>query len=384
MAEKALKNIIDYVRQELSPFDKKQFNDVDSLVLSQLSYVHFNGLIKSVDDMDEPVTIGELLKAEYFETMFSSVLNGDKSKDLLFAMAASPRFRDIRVNYYEECIDAKAEEQFSSVTYLLPFGLAYVAFRGTDTTLIGWKEDFNMAFMQTVPSQKSAKEQLNKVARLLDMPLITGGHSKGGNLATYAAAKCHKDVQDRVTCIYSHDGPGFRKDVVQTSGFEEVFPKVKKTVPEFSMIGMLLQHQSNYNVVESDEKFLMQHDPFSWKVGEGDFVYTKDISSKAYAINESISQWLENVDDISRERFVDVLFHVINSSGAKSVQDLEGERYKNAMAILDALKGIEPETRRFVFQTVTSFATLSVKNLTVFPGKKQLLGIKKKIEKQES
>lgn len=362
MAEKKGENIIDYVMGEMRTFGQKPFNDVDSLVLSQLSYAHFNGLVGSSNENKKPVKLLQLLKAEYFKSMFGRVYNDQKTKELLFAMAASPRFREIELNFYEETTDLKVEEQFSSVTYLLPFNAAYVAFRGTDTTIIGWKEDFNMAFMQVVPSQRAAAAQLEKVANLIELPIMVGGHSKGGNLAIYAGAKCKKDTFERVTVIYSHDGPGFRKDVISSGGFDKAASKIKKTVPEFSVIGMLLQSQDNYNVVCSDESFLMQHDPFSWLISDGDFAYADGITGGASLINESVSEWLAMIDDKSRERFIDVLFQTIASSGV-DVQSMGEERIKNAFSIVEAFREIDPDTRKFVFHTMNSLASLSVKSL---------------------
>lgn len=363
MVEKNSKNILDYVKEEIKTFSEKPFNDVDSLVLSQLAYVRFNGLVGGMAENRVPVSLWELLKAEHFNSMFSNGLDSEKNRELLYAMVASPRFRDIKLNYYDERTDKNVQQQFSSVTYLMPFGAAYIAFRGTDTTIIGWKEDFNMAFMQVIPSQKSAVKQLEKVAKITDLPLILGGHSKGGNLAVYAGAKCKWDVFERITDIYNHDGPGFRKDVIASGGFENVWQKVKKTVPEFSLIGMLLLHYDNYKVVCSTEKFLMQHDPYSWRIHNGDFVYVDEIAGEANAINQSIREWLERIDDDFRERFIDTLFKVITSSGAERVQDFGEEWRKNAASILEAFKELDPDTRRFIFSTMNSLAALSIKNI---------------------
>lgn len=376
MAEKKVETIMDYVKNQLHDFSISPFNDVDSLILSQLSYVHFNGMVGGIEDKLESVPLKDLLKAECFNVMFNYVLSDDKSKELLFLLAASPRFRDIKLNYYKENTNKDTQEQFSTVTYFLTDETVYVAFRGTDTTLIGWKEDFNMAFMKTVPSQSSAVKHLNSVGNLVSGNIIVGGHSKGGNLAVYSAAKCKPQIQDRITDIYSHDGPGFRRDVICEQGFKIIDDRVKKTVPRFSLIGMLLQQQSEYRVVESDEKFIMQHDPFSWQIDGEDFMYISDVSPKAHAINKSINQWLSDIDDVSREKFIDVLYDVIMSSDAHRVKDLTEERKKSIMAMIDAFKEIDSDTKKFVFQTVRSLTSISVKNLTAIPIKGSLTGKK--------
>lgn len=373
-----VKTIIDYANQEWRTFEEKPFGDVDSLVLSQLTYIHYNGLVGGLLEDKKPVKLWELLKAEHFSEMFTNMLCGEKTKELLFAVVASPRFRNMELNYYDEITDADVQKQFASVTYLLPCNQAYVAFRGTDTSIIGWKEDFNMAFMQEVPSQRAAVRQLEGVAASINMPIMTGGHSKGGNMAVYAGANCNKATFEKIERVYSHDGPGFRKDVIKAEGFKRIEPKVSKTVPEFSLVGMLLQNQADYKVVESEEKLLMQHNPFSWKIGNEDFVYAKDITKDAVMLRDSISGWLAQIDDNSRERFIDVLFETIVTSGITNVTELETDRMKNALAIVDALKEVDTDTRRFVFQTLNILAGQFVENIKDVTRKKRHILIKGK------
>ncbi|MBQ9625130.1 MAG: DUF2974 domain-containing protein [Clostridia bacterium] len=376
MASKSFKNIISYVKEEMRTFKEKPFNDVDSLVLSQLSYTHFNGI---VDEGGEWIKLHQALKAECFEGMFKNVLSGDKTKKLLFAMCASPRFREVELGFYREITNHNTEQQFASISFKLPFNAIYIAFRGTDSTVVGWKEDFNMAFMRVVPSQEKAVAQVNTVAGGSKLPIIIGGHSKGGNLALYGAAYCNKDAQERITAVYNHDGPGFRKEILQGEGFKRILPLIKKTVPEFSLIGMLLYHKAEYRAVQSGEKLIMQHDPFSWIVKGGDFAHAEDISDNAILIDEAISQWLDEVDDESREKFVDVLFDVISASGLNSFNEFEEDKFNNAKAMLDAIKGIDGETKKFVFKISSLLASLSVKNAAKSTRQKLLAENKDKI-----
>ena len=252
--------IIDYARTHLDTFTERPLGAVDSLILSWASYLRLPEELAAARG-PEGVRIAELHRAEYFEDYVRGVLQPEQGLALLTAMTASPRFRDVRLTRYTSRTDADVEMQFSAMTFLLPDGAAYVAFRGTDSSLVGWKEDFNTSFECPVPSQVEAADYLAAVAGDLDGGIITGGHSKGGNLAVYAAATVAPEVRERVVRAYSHDGPGFLPEVLATSAFVEVAPKVCKTVPQSSVIGMLLEQQEGYRVVRSRRPMLWQHDP---------------------------------------------------------------------------------------------------------------------------
>ena len=356
-------NIIDYAKNEMRTFAEYPFNNVDSVILSKLSCVRFNGLVGGVEENRSPVVLSDLLKAEWFVSMTGGIFNEEKVLQLIFALCASPRFRNIKLNYYEENTDKGIHEQFAATTFILPFGKAYLAFRGTDPSLIGWQEDCNMTFMNAVPSQLAALEYIEKVASLIDLPLILGGHSKGGNVAVYGGAKAKERVKHRIEAIYDHDGPGFREEVMKQKCFDDVIPKIRKTVPECSIVGMLLDTRADYRIVASNERYLSQHDTFSWIVDKDDFVYLAHLSKQATAIQTSMKEFLSKVPDKDKERFVESVFQIISAGGADMVQEISEERINNLMAMIGAIKDVTPETRKFLVQTVKLLTTLSVKNL---------------------
>ena len=358
-----MSNIIDYVENEMNRFEIKKFNAVDSLVLSQFSYVHFEQAVPDFDDNNPPVRIKDLLHAEMFGSMFHNVRDSAGNRRLLFAMAASPRFRDIRMNYHANKIDFRLEEQFSAVTYQLEDGTVYVAYRGTDSTLIGWKEDFNMAFITPVPSQEEGVRYLDAIAARMPGALRIGGHSKGGNIAVYSAIHCNPATQDRVLTVYSHDGPGFKEGVLESSGFRTVQDRVQKTLPQSSLIGMLLENQENYSVVESNRIGIMQHDPFSWYVEQSDFRYTDTISGGARYMHRTLNQWLSAMSDEKRSMFVDTLFQILGASEASTVSEFSEDWRKRSIAMLGAFKNIDPETRKMVRQTINALVKMTFKNL---------------------
>ncbi|MDD4803309.1 MAG: DUF2974 domain-containing protein [Syntrophomonas sp.] len=343
-------------------FDVKWFNPVDSLVLSQFAYVDFKQLVPDIANAGIPVRIGDLLKAEMFSSMFNNIRDAESNRRLLFALAASPRFRNIKLNYYINRIDPQQEKQFSAVTYLLDDKTMYIAYRGTDTTLIGWKEDFNMAFASPIPAQEEGVKYLNATAKLIPGMIIIGGHSKGGNIAVYSAIQCQPSVQDRIINIFNHDGPGFRDYIFNNPGFPKIKDRIHKTLPQSSVVGMLFQDKVNYFVVKSNRIGFMQHDPFSWSIGDDDFCYARNISSSSMHMHKTLNHWLSTLTDDKRELFVATFYQIIEKTNAVTVFDFSEDWQRKAMSILEAIKSIDAETKDFVVRAINDLVKLSFKS----------------------
>ncbi len=352
--------IVDYAQTELASFDEKSFNEVDSLVLSHMAYMYFDKIAPLSFKKRGVPSLFDLHKAEYFDGIFQGMGGMPEDRPLFHAVCASPRFRDIRLNYYTNVIDEAAEKQFAAMTFILPSGSLYVAFRGTDTTLVGWKENFNMAFILPVPAQSAAVDYLNEVASKTTVPLLVGGHSKGGNLAIYAAAMCKTAHQKRIKRIYSHDGPGFEQEFLSTPGFKRIVKRIDKTVPQSSLIGMLLNNDKDYRVIMSDGFFVMQHSPFTWLVEDGDFINVDGITGSADFINNSMHEWIASLSKERREQFVDALYTVLTASGTKDVKKFTAASIKSSVI---AIKDMDPEMRSILLGTLNDLATAPLKNL---------------------
>ncbi len=357
-----MKNIVDYVMERDLSFERQDFGPVDSLVLSQLAYLKFDEIVPGPENDLPPVSINEIAAAGN-DSLFQNVRESKRNQQLLSALTGSPRFQDIRLDSYTSQFDDKVEKQFSAVTILLPDGSAYIAFRGTDSTLVGWKEDFNMAFTCPVPSQRSGVDYLNVIANKVSGKLRVGGHSKGGNIAIYAATYCNESVQKRIEQVFSHDGPGFRDEVFNSEAYQTVKERIHKTLPQSSMIGMLLQDLDQYSVVKSDRFWLMQHDPFSWQIAGDDFQYSSSISKGADYMDKALNQWLNSLDDQKRELFVNALFQILEATEASTVHDLIGDWPKKAVAALSAIKEMDDDTRMFLSRTIQSLFVLTIKNI---------------------
>ncbi len=357
-----MENIVSYAEKQMEPFDQRPFCAVDSLILSWASYLHFSAVSAEVYRWSG-MRLAELFRAEAFGDLFAEMWDLEQSRRLLAALAASPRFRNIRVCGYCQQTDLEKEQQFAAVTFRLHQGLNYIAFRGTDLSLIGWKENFNMAFKCPVPSQEEARRYVTDAAQHCEGDLLLGGHSKGGNLAVYAAAKSKDDVWQRIARVYSHDGPGFLEKVLRTEGFARVVDKVDKTLPQSSLVGLLLEQNSSYRIVKSKGIGVWQHDPFSWIVNGADFRYLEHLAPQAEYFDRTLSEWLSQISDAERERFVEALYGVLSSNEIESISDFRSDWQKNVPAVMRAAAQLDGDTRRFLIRTVKALAVQGVKSL---------------------
>ena len=357
--------IIDYVKNEMRTFAEHPFHEVDSLVLSQFSYIHLGNLIAppSAGVVRKPLTLQQLFRAECFSHYFEGQIDAMKNRKLLTACAASPRFRDIGIAYYEQDLDETREKQFCAMTFFIDQDTAYLAFRGTDTTLVGWKEDFNMAFLTPVPSQEAALSYTLSVADLIRGKLMLGGHSKGGNLAVYAAMMSPQRLQNRIVSIYSHDGPGFRDNVFTSDGYVRISSHIHKTLPQSSLVGMLLEHQEDYAIVESSAVSITQHNPYSWIVRDSDFVRLTTLTSGADFLNHTLSEWLSDLSNEQREQFVDALYSVISATDLTSFTELRDNWQTEIASLIENMKTMDEPTRRILHETLRSLMHMAVKNL---------------------
>ena len=340
-------NIFDYLmwRGDV-PFDADPFNEVDNLVLAELSYTFFEGLVP--DDGTE-VSLKEVC-----DGFFSTHSREDVSKEsnpihrtplLMDGMLSGRRFSKTRLARYVNKVEADNDLQFSAITFRLSDGTDYVAFRGTDNTVVGWKEDFNMSYLSRTEGQKMAAEYLTQVGSSTRRPLRVGGHSKGGNFAVFASAFCGSKIQDRIITVYSNDGPGFRDEIMNTGEYKRILPKVISIVPDTSVIGMLLTSKVRHQVVKSSESGLSQHDGQTWQVERNRFV-SAELTELAEYIRSTQKDWLSKIDDESRESFVNILFSIFEATGIGTFGAMKGDMLKSIESMMTFMGQLPKDKQR--------------------------------------
>ena len=336
-------DIFDYLkRRGVISFAEDPFNEVDNLVFALLVYADFNGIL---DDSFNKVDLGTADRL-YFEKHSrrkakKSILHFVRAL-LMDDMLRGERFRDTVLTKYVDIVNSEKDMQMAAVTFLLNDGSAYVAFRGTDTTVAGWKEDFNMSYLSDTEGQLSAVRYLNEVGKEIKGPIRVGGHSKGGNFAVYAAAFCDKEIQDRIISVYTNDGPGFRREVMEREAYKHILPKVVSIVPDTSIVGMLLSNNSGHIIVKSKYIGLMQHDALTWEVERNRFKQTKQSALGSF-IDDSQKEWLSKLDDESREMFVNTLFSLFEATGMATFGEMMVNGRTSVGRIIDTIKHLPKE-----------------------------------------
>lgn len=355
-------NIVEYVKKQLNTFDENDFNSVDSLVLAWMSYVKYPTEIVEQNNM-RGIKIKDLYLAEYFDDMFLNVYDEPDSREIFANLAASPRYRNIEIKQYRVIFNRNEEKQFAAATFKLKDGLHYVSFRGTDSTIVGWKEDFNMAYTYSVPAQIEAVKYLEEVMENIEGDFLVGGHSKGGNLAVYSVINCEDKYKERVKKVYSHDGPGFHSEVLQSEEFLKIANKIENTVPQSSVFGMILENQENYNIVKSNKLTFWQHNPFSWMIEGEEFVKVENLAPSARFFDSTISDWMYSKTREERELFIDTLFEIFEKTDANTFKDISDDWQKNAPILFENVSNVDNETKEFVKETVVALIKIAFKNV---------------------
>ena len=339
------------------------FNEVDNLLLCIISYIDFRR-IEQLHSFD-PATamrIGEVtpLLTEADEQLG---LSPEDYIPVMRAMAASPRFRDVKMFAFEHLSDEERVMQFAAVSFLMPDGSVFAAYRGTDSSLIGWQEDFNMSYLSPVPAQVRATEYALEVAKKTGrMPIRLGGHSKGGNLAAWAAIHLPEKLQHkRLLAAYNNDGPGFSKAVLESEAFRRVEEKIHTYIPESSIVGMLLEHAEDYTIIDSTNRSLMQHEPLSWNVLGKKFIYLGQRTEAALLSDSVVREWLESMTIDERREFIDAIWSILSMGGkVKTLDDLRSGGLSGGVALLKEYVGAD-EKKKKVISEITKRLAADVK-----------------------
>ncbi|RHH19473.1 DUF2974 domain-containing protein [Blautia obeum] len=348
-------NIMDYIswRGDLS-FEQSQFNEVDNLILACFSYVNLDGI--SAVTKQKGIGLKKLTK-EFMKLHTMKELEADKSfirlaPFMMMEMAKSVRFGKCVVRNYVNDIVTEAEQQFAAMEIVLEDGTSYVSFRGTDDTIIGWKEDFNLS-TGVVPAQKRAIEYLQKISEHTDGMLRVGGHSKGGNLAIYGSVMC-KSAHEKILEIYSNDGPGFSREFQELPETKEMMPKIIRIIPEYSIIGTLLEHEKEPVIVASSSKGLLQHDGFSWEVQGPALVRRDSLNKTALRFIEILHKWINGMDMEQKRLLIEDLFATLQASGYENLSEVQSGGLKSLAAMVKRVEKFAPESRGMMQELLTA------------------------------
>ena len=338
-------NIYSYIdKYGCYTFDEVPFNEVDNAVFAALSYINFKGIVSP--NRYSPITIREAgrIYFEMYPGKRKHMLAIKNAIKMLRYMKDTKRYGELRLyNYvYEE----GEEQQFSALTIEINPKLVYVSFEGTDHLISGWKEDFMMSYMFPIQSQRRAIDYVNKRFFFRRKKIILGGHSKGGNLAIVAGMYANFLVRDKIIQIYNNDGPGLLEKEFNSKYYKNIDTKLIHIVPNYSIIGLLLWHKDNYQVVRSLKKNVWSHDMFTWVVRDKSFMRT-ELDSFSNVLDDSIIAWLNHYDIDQREKFVSSMFDIFERANIKSLMDIM-ENKKLILRLITESKEVDASDRKML------------------------------------
>lgn len=337
------KNLVDYASLFYTSIDKSPLNEIDMAIFSKLSYFHFEPFIRNKNTTQR---ISDLYDLSLFDTFLKRPAYKTEDRILLQAVCGNPRFKNIVIKDAKEYTNDKKEEQFSAITFLLPNNDAIIAFRGTDSTINGWKEDLNMAYKCPIPAQVDSANYLSNIAQYLNGNIYLVGHSKGGNLALFSYLSVSEDIRIKIKKIYCFDGPSFEDKYFKSFDISDLKLKLVKIVPNESIIGMIFEKEKNCKIIQSSNKLLFQHNMYNWEISLTKFKRTQKISPTARNINSSLKIWLEKCNDDEREIFIETIFKVISASGAQNIQDIAKNKDRSLLNSIVGFKNLSKERKK--------------------------------------
>lgn len=348
-------NFLDYLdwRGDLS-LQQSPFNEVDALILSELSYLNLDGILES--DFTPQMDLKEIAEA-YERLEKKPYLAANDPKPLLLRAASSRRFSRVKLGgYFSELIPARSV-QLAALCFFLDDATVCVAYRGTDNSLVGWREDFSFCYQTHTEGQLGAAAYLERVGAAISAPLRVCGHSKGGNLAIYAAAFSSLLREGRVLGVYANDAPGFRPELADTPEIRATLEHSVVVIPESSLIGILLDTKQEKTIVRSSSYGLNQHNPYFWQVRGAHFELADSRSAYSLFMDETIRRWIDGLDSEQRASFITALFDSLESSGALTLSELKAAPVATAGAVLSAVRQMSPEQQHGAFAILKKLAS---------------------------
>ena len=348
-----MKNMLDYIKEfgHVS-FEERAFSEIDALVLTELEYLPLEKVVPSDENGENFVTVKEIAEymQEHKQELFDEnpMMITQERHEVSQVIADAPRFQSLKFFGVVSVWDKDTTKQFAAVTVEVEPSVRLVVFRGTDETLIGWKEDFLMTYSPLVAAQTDAKEYLAKQASLWGGDLMISGHSKGGNLAIYAAATQEEDVQLRIVDIFCFDSPGLYRSVLETKGYQNIVPLAMRYIPQDSLVGLMLESEVPYVIVKSNASGAMQHSAMTWEIEDGQFIKMEKLTKNSQLNDQTLKKWTESVSDEEFELFWNVFFELLFSVGIDTVNDLYGQFMHYVQEFLKAAGDMDEEKRELL------------------------------------
>ena len=354
-----MRSVVYYTKKETRSFKEYPLTNVDSLVFSILSYYEFEDIPGVFSHEKKKIKDINVKKVkEYIRFL------GDKRKytNFLINIVNNPRYNEMYIDNYFEKESLEEEMQFKAIT-IENDDFIYVSFMGTKASLISWKEDFNMSYIYPIPSQKLAVKYLNRVMLETNKKVYVGGHSKGGNLAVYAASKTFFFNQLRIKKVFSHDGPGFTKEFFKSKKYHFIEKKIDKTIPATSIVGTLFYSDEPYRVIKASGVGPAQHTPVNWLVDKDSFIYLNSTSITSKHFDSAVTKWLDSLTMEERINFVNAVYKLLSDNDFDAVNIPKRKYFKIYSSLRKGIKSLDEETKNMVIEILKRLAYFEKLNI---------------------
>ncbi len=362
-------DFFDYLnwRGDLS-FEKVPFGKIDALLLAHITYSIFDGIVS--ESFSERKTFSQVAKdfaaaPDYEDRINIGFLINKRTAELMFRCAEVERFRNVELCGFRNIYNEENVEQFAAVTYLVD-GKPVIALRGTDDTIVGWKEDFNIAWQPQIPAQKDALKYFEEAAKALRGDFLFTGHSKGGNLVINTAVKCGAKLQKRISGVYNFDGPGFDESFFDSNEYKNVENIIYSFYPGFSVVGMIFHHPKNFEIVKSDGFALWQHDAMNWQILGSNFVNEADFTSESTLFHNAFNTWIDKLNTEQKKKFVETMFCILEASGAKTNNEIEKDALKATARMFNAFAEMDKQKKKEMWDILNMFKDVITDDIPIF------------------
>lgn len=353
--------ILDYIKDNADKdFDELPFNEADNLMLCQLSYLDYTDFVPGLNVEKQSVYLRDIYADPNYDNLFKKYWYVENNKELIEGLVNSKRFGDLKLNFFVDVYNEEKDAQFAAVTYIYDNSDVFIAFRGTDATLVGWKEDMKLAYSKPTRAQELALGYLTEVVHKIAGSFRCGGHSKGGNLAVYSCMMANEDITNRLIKVYSNDGPGFRPEIIANSNMSVIKDKIYKFIPRESIVGIIMNEDDDFKIVDSTTIGTLQHNLYTWKCDEnGNIITCNDMSVIKKTYDNVLNQWIYSLSVEEIDAFIDGVFEILSSKDAKNVFDLIVDPIKTISAMSVTYKNLSEESKQNFNELLSRFKSIS-------------------------
>ncbi len=351
-------NMIDYVKN-MGNFDFTEvpFQTEDALVFSELCYLKFDGIVEGQNG--KSVSLSEIDRLPEKEKLFCIKAYEKDNRALFKALTESMRFKNLTLSDYVNYVDRESETQFSAIMFTVSDDVHFIAFRGTDETMCGWQEDFKLALKKPIIGQTLSTAYINTIAERIRVPFFIGGHSKGGNLAMYAAMCASDLAKNLITKIYSFDGPGFRPEFLDEMEAGDFKSKLVSVIPKSSPVGMLLNSPGEYTVIEAKSVGVLQHNPYNWVINKDNKLSESSMTEQHKMFMKSMNEFILSLDEESLSKLTLLLCGALDATNASTTEEFKANAGKHTKALIEAGKALDDESKEMAQKFLKTYTEIA-------------------------